>query len=233
MPRGLYDNVEVVCLGEAHTGLDVCGGSGIDGVEGHVSLAADGGVVEAEGWRGGKIVLLPVDLEHVARDGVSEDGVCPLGIGTSSRETVAELHRGHDMDQAAMHHHIEHCELHRTREQRIAGLQAALWQHVTCGNHAQNRNIKSKNAMPGTHRSRMRRAHSLVMDDLTAHDFPESRKDQVEVFISHYRIKLADKKKVLRWPHVDKRQVTRSASSGKVSSGSSPSAILSAHCTRC
>ena len=101
MPRGLYDDAEVVCLGEAHAGLDVCGGGGIDGVEGHISLAADGGVVEAERWWGGEIVLLPVDLEHVAWDGVSEDSICPLGIGTSSQETVAELHRGHNTDQAA------------------------------------------------------------------------------------------------------------------------------------
>ena len=33
------------------------GGGGVDGVEGHVSLAADGGVAEAEGRRGGEIVL--------------------------------------------------------------------------------------------------------------------------------------------------------------------------------
>ena len=65
------------------------------------------------------------------------------------------------------------------------------------------------------------------MDDLTAHDFPESQKDQVEVFVSHYGIKLADEKNILRWLHVCKRQVVHSASSsGKVSSGSSPSAIL-------
>ena len=36
------------------------------------------------------------------------------------------------------------------------------------------------------------------MDDLTAHDFSESQKDQVKVFVSHYGIKLADEKHILQ-----------------------------------
>ena len=128
-------DAEVVHLGEAHAGLDVRGGGGIDGVEGHISLATNGGVAEAEGRRGGKIILLPVDLEHVAWDGISEEGICPLGVGTSSWETVAELHRGHDVDQTAVHRCVEHCELHGAQQQHIARLRVALWQRVTCSNH--------------------------------------------------------------------------------------------------
>ena len=160
MPGGLYDDAEVVRLGEVHASLDVCGGGGVDGIEGH----ADSGVAEAEGRRGSEIVLLPVDLEHVSQDGISEDGVCPLGVGTSSRETVAELRRGNDADQVAVHHRVEHCELHHAWEQRIAGLRAALRWRVACSNHTRNQNIKSKNVMPGTHRSQMslREEHVLL-----------------------------------------------------------------------